>query len=57
MAKKKSRMATPSIQENEKPMLSDALDSDILMKLKAAKKRNDCKNRGGRNETSRTASP
>ena len=38
MAKKKARTTTPSKQEYEKPTLSDALDSDILMKLKAAKK-------------------
>ena len=38
MAKKKARTTTPSKRENENPTLSDALDSDILMKLKAAKK-------------------
>ena len=38
MAKKKTRTATPRKQENEKPTLSDALDSDVLMKLKEAKK-------------------
>jgi hypothetical protein len=38
MAKKKARTTTPSKRENEKPTLSDTLDSDILMKLKVAKK-------------------
>lgn len=38
MAKKKLRTATPVKKENEKATLSDALDNDILMKLKADKK-------------------
>lgn len=38
MAKKKSRTASPVKKENDKATLSDALDNDILMKLKAAKK-------------------
>lgn len=38
MAKKKSRTATPITRENEKATLSEALDNDILLKLKAAKK-------------------
>jgi hypothetical protein len=38
MAKRKTRTITSRKQENEKPTLSDALDSDVLMKLKEAKK-------------------
>lgn len=38
MAKKKSRTVTPIKQENEKATLSEALDNDVLLKLKAAKK-------------------
>lgn len=38
MAKRKTRTASPRKQENEKPTLSDALDSDVLLKLKEAKK-------------------
>lgn len=39
MAKKKSKMKTlPVKKEIEKPTLSDALDENILLKLKAAKK-------------------
>lgn len=39
MAKKKKRpQATPVKRETEKTVFSDALDDDILMKLKAAKK-------------------
>lgn len=38
MAKKKSRTAAPVKRENEKATLSEALDDDILVKLKAAKK-------------------
>lgn len=38
MAKKKAKSATPIKQENEKATLSDALDNDVLLKLKAAKK-------------------
>ncbi|MGN7386692.1 YqkE family protein [Sporosarcina sp. SAFN-015] len=38
MAKKKSRTATPVKQENDKATLSEALDNDVLLKLKAAKK-------------------
>lgn len=37
MAKKKTRTKAPVKQENEKATLSEALDNDILMKLKAAK--------------------
>lgn len=38
MAKKQTRTKTPVKQENEKATLSETLDNDILMKLKAAKK-------------------
>jgi hypothetical protein len=38
MAKKKSRRVTPVKQENDKATLSEALDNDVLLKLKAAKK-------------------
>ncbi|MGG0668281.1 YqkE family protein [Sporosarcina koreensis] len=38
MAKKKSRTATPVKQENDNATLSEALDNDVLLKLKAAKK-------------------
>jgi exonuclease I len=39
MAKKhKARTITPSKTESEKTTLSDALDSDVLLKLKAVKK-------------------
>lgn len=38
MAKKKARTTAPVKQENEKATLSDSLDNDILLKLKAVKK-------------------
>ncbi|WOV86031.1 YqkE family protein [Sporosarcina oncorhynchi] len=38
MAKKKRLQATPVKRQKEKNIFSDALDDDILMKLKAAKK-------------------
>ena len=38
MAKRKTRTVTSRKQENEKPTLSDALDNDVLLKLKEAKK-------------------
>lgn len=38
MAKKKTRTGTHMKKENEKATLSDALDNDILIKLKEAKK-------------------
>lgn len=38
MAKKKTRTKAPVKQENERVTLSETLDNDILMKLKAAKK-------------------
>ncbi|MCM3742954.1 YqkE family protein [Sporosarcina luteola] len=38
MAKKNSRTATPQKSENEKATLSEALDNNVLLKLKAAKK-------------------
>ncbi|MCG7342966.1 YqkE family protein [Sporosarcina sp. ACRSL] len=38
MAKKKSKTIVAVKQENEKMTLSDALDSDVLLKLKDAKK-------------------
>ncbi|MFC5603192.1 YqkE family protein [Sporosarcina koreensis] len=38
MARKKSRTATPKKREDEKATLSEALDNDVLLKLKAAKK-------------------
>ncbi|WP_252503500.1 DUF3886 domain-containing protein [Sporosarcina sp. Marseille-Q4943] len=38
MSKKKARTATPVKQESQKATLSEALDNDIVLKLKAAKK-------------------